>query len=316
MFDVLFHRDYQGFSGGHLKVWDYFQHVAQSRRFVPHVYFTPSSVWDETNPWAGMRPQARRRWAPDEADVLFLAGEDWNALPAAARRQFARPTINLIQGVRHADPGQPLAQFLGNRAVRICVSPEVSDAVLATGLVNGPVFTVSNGIDRRLLPTPPKTRDIDILVAGAKNPAMAEEVEKRLVSARVRCLRHPVLRSEFLEALSRSEVAVLLPLQAEGFYLPALEAMALGAIVVCPDCVGNRSYCLDGVNCFRPAYALNGIVEAALAARSLDEGSKAAMLMRAGQTVSNHDLSNERSLFLGILENVFDLWRSDHRGSR
>lgn len=314
VFDVLFHRDYRGFSGGHLKVWDYFQHVAQSKEFFPHVYFSPSSVWDETNPWCGMRPQTQSRWAPDEADVLFLAGQDWNALPPAARRESAQPIINLIQGVRHADPAQPLAQFLGNRALRICVSPEVSDAILATGVVNGPVFTVCNGIDRQSLPAPSSARDIDILIAGVKNSAMAVKVGERFASLRVRCLTSAVPRGEFLAVLGRSQVAVLLPLEAEGFYLPALEAMALGSIVVCPDCVGNRSYCLDGVNCFRPPYALNDIVEAVLAARLLDEGAKAAMLARAEQTAQNHDLRNERSLFLGILENVFDLWRSNHQG--
>ena len=39
----------------------------------------------------------------------------------------------------------------------------------------------------------------------------------------------------------------------EGFGLPALEAMATGAAVVCTDADGNRDYCEDGVNCLVPA---------------------------------------------------------------
>jgi GT2 family glycosyltransferase len=39
----------------------------------------------------------------------------------------------------------------------------------------------------------------------------------------------------------------------EGFCLPALEAMATGAAVVCTDAHGNRDFCEDGVNCLMPA---------------------------------------------------------------
>ena len=46
--------------------------------------------------------------------------------------------------------------------------------------------------------------------------------------------------------MARARVTVLVPNPKEGFYLPALEAMALGTIVVCPDCVGNRSFCVAG----------------------------------------------------------------------
>jgi GT2 family glycosyltransferase len=38
----------------------------------------------------------------------------------------------------------------------------------------------------------------------------------------------------------------------EGFCLPALEAMACGAAVVCTDAHGNRDFCVDGHNCLVP----------------------------------------------------------------
>jgi GT2 family glycosyltransferase len=38
----------------------------------------------------------------------------------------------------------------------------------------------------------------------------------------------------------------------EGFCLPALEAMACGAAVVCTDAHGNRDFCVDGENCLMP----------------------------------------------------------------
>ncbi len=39
----------------------------------------------------------------------------------------------------------------------------------------------------------------------------------------------------------------------EGFCLPALEAMATGAAVVCTDAHGNRDFCVDGENCLMPS---------------------------------------------------------------
>src|SRR5207244_4510983 len=106
MRSVLFRRNYRAFSGGHLKVWDYFQHVAHCPGFVPEIYFDPASLWDHTNLWLNESTRIRANWAPADADVLFLAGMDWEALPVAERRSFPKPVINLVQHVRHADPAQ------------------------------------------------------------------------------------------------------------------------------------------------------------------------------------------------------------------
>jgi glycosyltransferase involved in cell wall biosynthesis len=48
----------------------------------------------------------------------------------------------------------------------------------------------------------------------------------------------------------------------EGFCLPALEAMATGAAVVCTDAHGNRDFCVDGENCL----IVDGRVETVTAA--------------------------------------------------
>jgi glycosyltransferase involved in cell wall biosynthesis len=45
----------------------------------------------------------------------------------------------------------------------------------------------------------------------------------------------------------------------EGFCLPALEAMATGAAVVCTDAHGNRDFCLDGENCLMPASRIEDV---------------------------------------------------------
>ena len=101
---------------------------------------------------------------------------------------------------------------------------------------------------------------------------------------------------------------VLLPYVVEGFFLPALEAMALGALVVSPDCVGNRSLCLDGVNCLRPAYEASAIEAAVAEALSLAPDRRQAMLDRASATADQHSLMGERRAFLELLDALPRMW--------
>ena len=82
-------------------------------------------------------------------------------------------------------------------------------------------------------------------------------------------LTRPVPRAEFLGLVNRARATVFLPHQTEGFYIPALEGMGLETIVVCPDCVGNRSFCLADRNCLLPAFSTQAIRAAAEAAGRL-----------------------------------------------
>lgn len=65
---VLFYRDYQGFTGGHLKVRDYFEHLRASESFEPKVYLTPGSRPDHLWPAESLVAE----YDPDSADVLFI----------------------------------------------------------------------------------------------------------------------------------------------------------------------------------------------------------------------------------------------------
>jgi glycosyltransferase involved in cell wall biosynthesis len=297
---LLFHRDFQGLTGGHLKVWHYFQHAAHSRRFQRRIHLTPRSIRDQRNPWHQTAAPVLSTWMPEAADRLFLAGLDWQAVP----EETTVPVINLIQGVRHADPADPRRAFLARPATRICVSQEVADAILATGLVNGPVHVIPNGIDPAELPRAAPRRDIKVLIAGAKNPAFAAALLEPLKAAGIRpeCLLEAMPRGDFLHFLARAEVVVTLPLEREGFFLPALEAMAAGALVVCPDCVGNRGFCRDRETAFRPPFSVEAVAEAVMAAVALDPARSAAMRQAAGDEVLCHSLDGERAAFLRILD--------------
>jgi hypothetical protein len=308
---VLFHRDLRAFTGGHLKVWDYFNHVASSPAHQSRVAFSAESKWDATNPWFAL-PQTVASWDPSQADILFLAGTDWRMMRTAEQQRFTKPIINLIQHPRHAARKSELRGFLKNRAIRICVSEEVATAIKATGEANGPIFVIPNGIDSQSFgkSKPIEDRSTDVLICGLKAPELAREVYTKLAGKdrTVRWLIERLPRTEYLSRVHEARIAVFLPRPIEGFYLPALEGMACETIVVCPDCEGNRGFCQDRVNCFRPGYTAKEIISAALAALQQTDGQREEMRQAARLTVATHSLERERTSFLEILNQIDDLW--------
>ena len=58
MLRVLFRRQYTRFQGGHLKVYDYFRHVEAMDHFIPQIYFTADTTWDEDSPFLPLRERA------------------------------------------------------------------------------------------------------------------------------------------------------------------------------------------------------------------------------------------------------------------
>ncbi len=310
---ILFYRDFRGFTGGHLKVWDYFNHVQHSAHYQALMAFSPDTLWNEVNPWWPIRDQALAQWDAESADLLFLAGMDWTILSEAERHAPPKPVINLIQHVRHADPNQPLYAYLAHRAVRICVSEPVAEALRSTKRVNGPVFTIPNGIDHTKLPLPPKpweARDFDILIVGIKQPALAAEIRDHLQAShrqRVVALIDPLPRPAFLERLGNARIALFLPHATEGFYLPALEGFALETVVICPDCMGNRPFCLPGKTCLQPAYTIESLLDAIQQALHMTPQARQTLLTAAQRMAQHHSLLEERHAFLEILQHITTL---------
>ena len=298
---ILFHRDYRNFTGGHLKVFDYFNHAKSSDVFVPEIFFTPSSRPD--HPWRD-EGSIVRFYDPKCAECLFIAGADWNALRPFPDIESRIPVVNLIQHVRHANPDDPLHAFLSRRATRICVGPEVADAIERTGRCNGPIHIIPNGIDFSLLPKSRASRS-GVFIAGVKRPHLASALYDRLRARAVgvECAIKMLDRAEFLQRVSSARIVVTLPHQTEGFFLPALEAMALGRAVICPDCIGNRSFCIDGETCLVPLP--EPIEMEAAVMRLLSDPLLTESLSVAAATMSaRFDLKRERADFLTILNDI------------
>jgi hypothetical protein len=306
---VYFYRDVIDFAGGHLKVWNYYCHTNALSGFRARVYLTAQSRRDSSNPWSETADQLDA-WQPERADVLFVAGLDWNAVPRALPTTI--PVISLMQGLGHADPADPRYAFLERPAIRICVSDEVRDALRATGRVRGPLMSIPNGVGIPAGIAVGSVRATRVFIGGLKNPPLAGEIaaDLRQQGVEVTVLTREVPRADFLSAMADAEVAVVLPLAREGFFLPALEAMALGTLVVCPDCIGNRSVCLPGENCYRPSYTRHDIMRAVRHALSLPAPERERLVANARATASAHTLDVERAAYHAkVLRPLDDLWR-------
>jgi hypothetical protein len=302
---LLFHRDFRGYSGGHGKVFDYFMHARAHAAWRPRLHFTPESV-DTDNPWHRAGVAVEPQWSPRSADALFLGGMDWNAVP----EDVDQPVINLVQHVRHADPTQALRAFLGRRAVRICVSSPVADAILGTGEVNGPVIVIDAGLQ-----LPAQAGRVSRIagrtfIAAAKQPGLGRAVAARLVDEGrdVDLCIDWTSRADFLERLAAAERAVMLPFPTEGFFLPGLEAMALGCASIVPDCIGNRAYLQPGSNALAPV--LDGDALIAAVHRLDDPRLRDALAVAGQETASRFDLQRERRAFHAVLDDLDALWRS------
>ncbi len=324
---IWFHRAFKGITGGEVKHSHYFDHVRQMRGFAPRVAFTGGPLnealaKERRRLWPVGNINGGAGWTPSAGDVLFVAGTDWRYLSAMSLDGTNHPRINLVQAVRHADPDTELWSYLPRRAIRICVSAEVADALAATGRPRGPIIAIPNSTD---LPpwdwgdqTPHSAwaaRPRRIAIVGYKRPELAMAVSECLAR---RSIAHEAVmgfrhRGAFLGMLAETQVAVCLPNPTEGFYLPALEAMASGCVVVTLDAVGNRSFCHDGKNCIVARPDGESLAKAVAHTLRLSDAARDGLLAGAAETVAAHALQVERSRFHALLGDVDRLWAEAQR---
>ena len=324
---VWFHRSHGRLYGGHIKHSHYFGHVVRMTGFRPKISFSGEEQPDDPSArecrrlWPDAGTAVAGSWDPAPDDVLFLAGADWGYLNERRLETLPNPRINLIQHVRHAQENTAprLYRYLGERAVRICVSQEVADAITATGRVNGPVLVIPNGID--MTPFAPtgsgSPADFDrrrqrITIAGYKSPNLARALSAKLGAEGI---EHRLVldfrdRSEFLRLLRESRIAVCLPRAEEGFYLPALEAMAAGCIVVTTDCIGNRGFCRHGTNSLIAERTLESLLRTLRRAVAMSAMERAHLHRHGRDMALEHSLERERSRFHAILRDIDRLWRT------
>ncbi|MEL6667459.1 MAG: glycosyltransferase [Bacteroidota bacterium] len=331
MAHVRFHRRLigptAGTNGGNLKLRDCYNHFLASEQWRPSIYFSPQTIWNEHqgNYWRDLRAHSLKQWTINEGDLLFFSGGDWRVLSKRQRRQPPVPVINIVQP-RHTRADDPRNEFLSHPAIRIAKSSTGADILNNYG-VNGPLFVIPDTIDLDSLPLLPPEKDIDLLIIGLKQPeigrALFEKIQKaqttnpQIRGKKIHLQLPPKLptRQEFLRLLARAKTVCCLPLKAdrgaEGFYLPALEAMALDTLVVCPPAVGNSDHCLDGINCIMPEYDLNAIYDAVVKVVNWTEENRENLISGGRETTLKHDIQQERKSILDLADRAYELWAQE-----
>jgi len=303
MSKILFIRKFKNPSGGQIKVKDYFTHCLRHSEIDPYLYFTPDSDWASNSFWQ-LAPRGRIVFDVNlkEYDAVFLGGRDWDYLPEIPG---ALPVINYIQHVKHADPDDKRFQYLRRPAWRICVSQEVAAAIAPH--TNGEICVIDNGISLELFNANASKIENSILIWARKNPVLGGKIFAALHKKkyRVRLLNDYLPREEFARCLQESDVFVALPHETEGFYLPALEAMACGCAVICSDAVGNRSFCLSEETCLMPAFDAPD-EHLSMIARLLEQPVlKHAVRQRGLAKAKTFTLDAERQAFDHLLAKIF-----------
>jgi Glycosyltransferase len=197
-------------------------------------------------------------------------------------------------------------KYLDKPATRICVSDALTKMTNKIQHVNGDVITIPAGTEiKELKVFAKKPKRIDILISALKNPSMGKALKSQFetIGVNVQLLDKRMDRSSFIEYMSAAAIVVCLPNPMEGFYLPALEAMAMNALVVCPHAIGN-DYCEDGINCLVPIYTEKEIFNATMKMLSLSNKEATEMRENATSTVNAHDIAFEKQSFHNLLDKI------------
>lgn len=302
MLRILFPRDFKETpdgsmrtSGDHVKVRDYFEHALAHPELDPYLYFTPRSVFETSDVWEGV-PAERivRELDVSRYDLFFVTGKEWKLLP---RGMEGGRLIQFVQSIRQRDPAHQLFHYFKRPAHRICTSEEVAAA--AAPYIREAAVIIANGIPLEIFRPGETRRERSVLIWGRKSRELAQRLRDALVERglAVDLLIDYVPRREFARRLASCEIAVTLPDKTEGFFLPALEAMACGAAVVCADALGNRSFCIDEQTCLMPGSddlrAHLAAVERLVEDRPFGDAIRA----RGLQMAQNFSLEREREAF-------------------
>lgn len=326
-----------GLAGGVIKILDYAAHGADLGIAV--------TLWAPPVPNGGepilTLPVARRLLddpgvvveslnaldlPPDPSRVvLFTEPTHHDLIEAAISESLGENLFHLVQGTRHANPSwqDGLNYRLLHRPMhRIAVTPQVFDAITPVANDRYPVTTILEGHNaawfsgrpqvsnaaptrrhpQRVLYTTWKS-DIGDRVATmlAKDPRFAFIAIRREIGWQS-------LRNRYHGA----DIFLCAPGPEEGFYLPGLEAMAAGAVVVSAAVGGNRAYLRPAENAVLADYDDSLSHVDALIRIAEDPALRSLLIAGGYRTVDDHTLARECTEFAELLKSrAYDTNSSD-----
>lgn len=236
--------------------------------------------------------------------VIFSWPRDYDWIKQALPRWFKRERIiHFVQNVRHANPdwlGGAGVRLLGVPMTRVCVTQEVHDAIAPVVNRRFPTMVVPLGHLWRyfsLARDTPLPRPLRIGYTTWKSTIgddVAADMSQLGADVTFSAVRSVAEWSELRAFYHAIDVFLATPRAEEGFYMPGLEAMAAGALVVTPDAGGNRTYCHFGVNCLQvPLEDADAYVAAVTSIRTMTDDAVQRMRDAAYAVLPAHDLDRE-----------------------
>lgn len=258
--------------------------------------------------------------APEEVgvtsdDIAFIS---WpSQYPDAAERLAPdvphERIVHLVQNVRHADPhwlgglgrrllSRPLSRIFTNHLVEEACAPLVHPTSLRT--------TIPLGHDVEFFRTERSGalgRPIRVAYPTWKS-AVGRRVERSLAGDdrfEFESIEGIVAWPDLRAAYHRADVVLGCPIPQEGVYLPGVEAMAAGALLVIPDAGGNMAYCRFDENCIGATLEDEASYVAALQRIAAMGEDEVASFRAAGhETADTHSLEREAEAFGEFLGRV------------
>ncbi len=268
MRSMLFVMPTSKIGGGNVKIIHYLSH-ARSLGLRVGLWVTQDSDPVDWPPQAISDIHIKTPTTLEDWDTIFFTwAPDWPQI----YQRLSRPVpeqyiIHIIQHIRHINPdfinGYALHLLQTKSFSRICVSPEVSEAIIPYIRSSTILKTIPNVIDTRIFHKKkywsPPSRPLKVLYANWKN-TFGNQIRDHWQSTyktktiTFESIDSPLSQQEFARQMRTSDIFIGTPNATEGFYLAPLEAMASEVAVICPDVVGNRSFCLKDITCLMPAY--------------------------------------------------------------
>lgn len=311
--------------GGVVKIFDYVNH-ALALGYEPVIAcwesYKPKLPLFEIPRFSGISPENGVRFidleqaAPGPHDFAFVSWpSDYRPLETRMGRWTRHgQAIFIVQNVRWANPAfedgyairllsRPMAWIMTNDIVLEAVRPYLNTSLMAEVIQLG---HQSEFFEKRRsggLGSPIRigytTWKSDVGDRVARMLAKSDDGFK------FRALREPVGWAELRELYHWSDIFLATPLVEEGFYLPGLEAMAAGAVVISSDAGGNRAYCQFGKNCVEAGFDdAESYAKAVKSLRAAGAGEIERLRAAGYDTVGRHTLTHEKERFGEFMERL------------
>jgi Glycosyl transferases group 1 len=308
--------------GGVVKIMDYATHALAAGY---HVSISSPNRWDASLPlfnierFRELRPDrpgveihSGRKLDIRQRDLVFVSlPTNFEAAYASLPRGMSpERIIHIIQNVRHVTPswlgGYPL-RLLTRPAARISTNDIVSNRIRPWLDERAYHEVIPLGHDLGYFHrdrTAGFSRPIRVAHTTWKSD-IGDRVEAALADSgfTFRAIRESVTWRELRSLYRWADIFLCAPNPEEGFYMPGLEAMESGCVVLTPDAGGNMAYCRPGENCVLVGYDdVHGYVEALRQIRTW-QPSEIDRIRYAGYgSTKPFDLAGERDAFIRYLK--------------